>query len=70
MNYIKAIEAGADLLDTAAFPLAFKNSLPAAETIVESLKDTPYDTELDIGQLYDIADYFAAIGEKEEYKNR
>jgi oxaloacetate decarboxylase alpha subunit len=69
MNYIKAVEAGADLLDTAAFPLAFTNSLPATETIVESLKDTPYDTDLDIGQLYEIADYFAALGEKEGYKS-
>lgn len=69
MNYIKAVEAGADLLDTAAFPLAFANSLPAAETIVKSLKDTPYSTDLDIDQLYDVADYFAALGEKEGYKS-
>jgi len=69
INYIKAVEAGADLLDTAAFPLAFANSLPAAETIVRSLTGTPYSTDMDVNKLYEIADYFAAIGEREGYEN-
>lgn len=58
MNYIKAIEAGVDIIDTASGPLAFGNSQPAVEVIVAALKDTPYDTGLDLDLLYEIADYF------------
>ncbi|MCK4268516.1 MAG: pyruvate carboxylase subunit B, partial [Actinomycetia bacterium] len=46
MNYLKAIEAGADIIDTATVPLAFGNSQPATEMIVGAFKDSPYDSGL------------------------
>lgn len=61
MNYLKAIEAGADIIDTAIAPLAFGNSQPATEMIVAALKDTPYDTGLDLDLLNEIADYFEKV---------
>lgn len=64
MNYLKGIEAGADLIDTASFPLAFGNSQPAAEMIVAALKDTPYDTQLDLETLYEVAEYFEKVRAK------
>ncbi|HZJ02365.1 MAG TPA: pyruvate carboxylase subunit B, partial [Thermoleophilia bacterium] len=48
MTYLKAIEAGVDVVDTATVPLAFGASQPATEMIVTALKGTPYDTELDL----------------------
>ena len=61
MNYIKAIEAGADIVDTANVPLAFGNSQPAVEMMVAALKDTPYDSGLDLDLLYEIAEYFEDV---------
>jgi len=68
MNYLKAIEAGVDIIDTAAAPLAFGNSQPATEMIVAALKDTPYDSRLDLEALYDIADYFEQVRAKRGFQ--
>jgi len=68
MNYIKAIEVGVDIIDTATAPLAFGNSQPATEMIVAALKDTPYDSKLDLEKLYEIAEYFDRVREKRGFK--
>lgn len=64
MTYLKAIEAGVDIIDTAMSPFALGTSQPATEVMVEALKGTPYDTGLDINALCEIADYFRPIREK------
>ncbi|MCL2817944.1 MAG: pyruvate carboxylase subunit B [Clostridiales bacterium] len=51
MTYLKAVEAGADILDCALSSVALSTSQPAGETIAASLKGTPYDTGLDLEQL-------------------
>ena len=61
MSYLKAIEAGCDLIDTAMSPLSMGTSQPATEVMVETLKGTPYDTGLDQEQLSPIADYFRPL---------
>lgn len=61
MNYLKAIEAGVDIIDTATVPLAFGNSQPATEMIVAAFKDSPFDSGLDLEKLYEIAEYFEDI---------
>ncbi len=68
MNYLKGIEAGADIIDTASFPLAFGNSQPATEMIVAALKDTPYDTGFELELLYEIAEYWEKIREKRGFQ--
>ena len=50
-TYLKAVEAGADVIDTATVPLAFGASLPPVETVVRALQDTPFDTGLNIHDL-------------------
>ena len=64
MNYLKAIEAGVDIVDTATVPLAFGNSQPATEMIVGAFKDSPYDSKLDLDKLYKIAEYFEVVRDK------
>ncbi len=59
--YLKAVEAGADVLDTASVPLAFGASQPPVETVVRALQDTGYDTGLNLRQLFRIAKYFEAL---------
>lgn len=68
MNYLKAIEAGADIIDTATVPIAFGNSQPATEMIVAALKETPYSTGLEVEKLYEIAEYFESIRVKRGFK--
>ena len=61
MTYLKAVEAGADIIDTAMSPFALGTSQPATEVMVETFKGTPYDTGLDQQLLSEIADYFRPI---------
>ena len=58
MTYLKAVEAGVDIIDTAMSPFAMGTSQPATEVMVETFKGTPYDTGLDQNKLAEIADYF------------
>ena len=61
MTYLKAVEAGIDVIDTAMSPFALGTSQPATEVMVETFKGTPYDTGLDQKLLAEIADYFRPI---------
>ena len=58
MTYLKAVEAGADIIDTAMSPFSMGTSQPATEVMVETFKGTPYDTGLDQNLLAEIADYY------------
>ena len=64
MTYMKAVEAGVDIIDTAMSPFALGTSQPATEVMVEAFKDTPYDTGLDLNLLSEIADYFRPLREE------
>lgn len=64
MTLMKAVEAGADIIDTAISPFALGTSQPATEVMVEAFKDTPYDTGLDLDKLAEIAEYFSPIRQK------
>ena len=61
MAYLKAVEAGADVLDTASAPLSMGSSQPATDSMVASLQGTPYDTGLDLELLAEISQYFKSI---------
>ena len=64
MTYMKAVEAGADIIDTAMSPFSMGTSQPATEVMVEAFKDTPYDTGLDQNLLAEIAAYFQPMREE------
>lgn len=61
---LKAIEAGADRIDTAISSFANGTSHPACESQVAALKCTEFDTELDLALLGEIADYFREVRKK------
>jgi oxaloacetate decarboxylase alpha subunit len=63
-TYLMAAQAGVDVVDTASVPLAFGASQPPVETLVRALSGTPYDTGLDLGQLFEIAKYFEDLRKK------
>ena len=64
MTYLKAVEAGVDVIDTAMSPFALGTSQPATEVMVETFKGTPYDTGFDQSLLAEIADYFRPMREE------
>ncbi|MDW7661215.1 MAG: oxaloacetate decarboxylase subunit alpha [Bacillota bacterium] len=64
MAYLKAIEAGVDIIDTAISPFALGTSQPPTEPFVAALAGTEYDTGLDLMKLDKITEYFAPIREK------
>ena len=64
MTYMKAVEAGCDIIDTAMSPFALGTSQPATEVMCETFRETPFDTGLDQKLLAEIADYFRPIQEE------
>lgn len=64
MTYLKAVEAGCDIIDTAMSPFALGTSQPATEVMVETFKGTEYDTGFDQILLAEIADYFRPMRDK------
>lgn len=64
MTYLKAVEAGADIIDTAISPFALGTAQPATEVMVETFKGTEFDTGFDQELLAEIADYFRPMREE------
>ena len=64
MTYLKAIEAGADIIDTASTPLAMGTSQPSTEVMVAALQGTEYDTGIDLDKLIEISNYFQPYREE------
>jgi pyruvate carboxylase subunit B len=64
MSYLKAAEAGVDVLDTSLAPFALRSGQPAVEPMVVALEGTSRDTGLDLGQLLKIGRYFETIAGK------
>ncbi len=64
MCLLKGIESGADMIDTAMSPLALGTSHAPTESMVAALKDTGYDTGLDLVALNEVRDYFMILRKK------
>jgi len=64
MSYLKAIEAGVDIVDTSLAPFALRSSQPAIEPIVVALQGTPRDTGLDLAHLFKLGQYIESIAPK------
>jgi pyruvate/oxaloacetate carboxyltransferase len=64
MTYLRACDAGVDVLDTAFSSLAGGTSQPPVETVTAALRNTPCDPKLDVEMLVEVADYFRELREK------
>jgi oxaloacetate decarboxylase alpha subunit len=64
MAYVKAVEAGVDVIDCAISSLSQGTSQPSCESTVATFQDSEHDTRLDLEQLTDISDYFAEVRKK------
>lgn len=61
MTYLKAVEAGADVIDTAISPFSGGTSQPATETLAYVFKQYGYDLDVKMDKLKEIADFFKPI---------
>lgn len=64
MTYLKAAEAGVDIIDTALSPFGNGTSQPATEPIVAALKGTERDTGLDLTLLTELAAHFSKVADR------
>ena len=64
MTYMKAVEAGVDIIDTAISPFAEGTSQPPTEPLVAAFKGTEYDSGLDLAVLDKVAEFFIPIRQK------
>jgi oxaloacetate decarboxylase alpha subunit len=61
---VKAVEAGADAIDTAISSMAMGTSHSPTETLVEIFAGTEYDTGLNVKSLVELAAYFRDVRKK------
>ncbi|MFH1880980.1 MAG: oxaloacetate decarboxylase subunit alpha [Bacillota bacterium] len=64
MTLLKAVEAGADVLDTALSPLGGGTAQPSTEALVATLQGSEFDTGLDLKKLVDLAAYFRGVADE------
>nr|WP_207666078.1 oxaloacetate decarboxylase subunit alpha [Thermohalobacter berrensis] len=64
MSYMKAIEAGVDIIDTAISPFATGTSQPPTESLAITYQNTNRDPKLNLDALHEVAAYFKPIKEK------
>ena len=61
---VKAVEAGADTIDTSISSMSMTYGHSATESLVTILRDSSYDTGLDMDLLQDIAAHFRVVRKK------
>lgn len=66
MTYLKAVEAGVDVIDTALSALALGTSQPPTESLIAAFQGTPYDTGLDLNKIAPINQHFKEV--KKQYQ--
>ena len=70
LSYMKACEAGVDILDCAISPLSGGTGQPPTESVVAALQDTPYDTGYDLELLMECRKYFLKVWDKYKHLHR
>ena len=61
MTYLKAVEAGCDIIDTAISPMSGGTSQPATETLAYALRQLGYQVDLNDDALTAMADHFKVV---------
>jgi oxaloacetate decarboxylase alpha subunit len=64
MTYMKAVEAGVDIIDTAISPFSMGTSQPPTESIAITFKDSIKDPKPNMKALEEVAEYFKPIKQK------
>lgn len=63
LTYLKAIEGGADIIDTANSSFAGGTSQPSTESMVIALRDLGYDVKVDLKDCQTVSNHFRKVKE-------
>jgi pyruvate/oxaloacetate carboxyltransferase len=64
MTYLKAIEAGVDIVDTCLAPFALRTSMPAIEPLVAALQGTERASGMDLHKLLVLGEHLENVAPK------
>ncbi len=64
MTCLKAVEAGADIIDTDVSTMSWLTAHPANETMVYVLKEFGYDIKINVDIVHEVAEYFKEVRKK------
>ncbi|MGO8667122.1 MAG: pyruvate carboxylase subunit B [Desulfobaccales bacterium] len=64
MSYLKAIEAGVDVVDTCLSPFALRTAQPAIEPLLVTVEQTERETDMDLAQLIEIGQDLETVAVK------
>ncbi|MBA4424218.1 MAG: pyruvate carboxylase, partial [Syntrophus sp. (in: bacteria)] len=64
MAYLKAIEAGIDIVDTCLAPYALRSSMPAIEPLIVTLQGTKREIKMDVHKLLQLGEHLEKIAPK------
>jgi pyruvate carboxylase subunit B len=70
MAYMRAVEAGVDVIDTDMSPISGGTAAPATESVVAALQGTEWDTGYDLKKLVELRRYFIKIWDKYRHLHR
>ncbi len=70
LSYMRACDAGIDILDTSISSLTGSTGQPPTESVVAALKDTEFDTGYDMSILMEIREYFQEVWKKYSHLHR
>ncbi len=66
MAYLKAVEAGADIIDTDCYSMSLQTAHPTGETMIYALKEFGYEIPVDMQGYKEVGDYM--VGVRKKYK--
>ena len=64
MTYLKAVEAGVDIIDTDVSTWSWLTAHPAVETMAYVLKEFGYEVDLDLDIIQEVAEYLKEVRKK------
>jgi len=64
MAYLKAVEAGADIIDTDCYSMSLQTAHPTGETMIYALKEFGYEVPVDMQGYKEVGDYMVKVRKK------
>jgi len=64
MAYLKAVEAGADIIDTDCYSMSLQTAHPTGETMIYALKEFGYEVPVDMQGYKEVGDYMVDVRKK------
>jgi pyruvate carboxylase subunit B len=64
MTYLKAVEAGVDIIDTDTYSMSLQTAHPTGETMIYALREFGYEIPVDMQKYKEVGDYMVEVRKK------